>query len=502
MADEKILNTRIVLKNDTLENWNGSSIVLKAGEVALAKIEAPQSGTEPKVPTYLMKVGNGESTFTNLNWLAASAADVYSWAKKPSLAYEDLPEVLRTEIDNLQAALGDGSSVADTVKNAIDALDVTDAEVTNQFVTAVKQEDGKIAVTRRALSAADIPTLGIDKITGLSDKLTALENADTANSNAITEINNKIGEVAADKTLVQMIADAQAAATYDDTAIKADIKANSDAIDIIEADYLKAADKTELSNAIALKANQADLEAEIARAKAAEQANADAITLLTDGVDQDKVDGVKDLINYVETHGAEVTGMKEDIQANTDAIAALKDGSAVVGNATNAENAENAKEAEHATNADNATNADSAKEADHATNADNATNAEKAVEADHAAVADKIGEIAAADVATKSDVATAKQEAIETAATNATNKANAAKEAANEYSDSLIAALNAQLAVSSSKNVVTGVTQANGKVTAITETTLADIAFSGSTDDLIQGSKTLVLDCGNSSTVI
>lgn len=36
MANEKILNTRIQLKYDSYENWNSSSVVLKAGEIAIA----------------------------------------------------------------------------------------------------------------------------------------------------------------------------------------------------------------------------------------------------------------------------------------------------------------------------------------------------------------------------------------------------------------------------------------------------------------------------------
>lgn len=47
---------------------------------------------------------------------------------------------------------------------------------------------------------------------------------------------NEIGTIPADKTLVQMIADAQNAATYDDTAIKASIKNNTDAIAILNSD--------------------------------------------------------------------------------------------------------------------------------------------------------------------------------------------------------------------------------------------------------------------------
>ncbi len=87
---------------------------------------------------------------------------------------------------------------------------------------------------------------------------------------------------------------------YDDTQVKADIKANADAIDAIEADYLKGADKTELQEQITT--------------------NANAIERLTNGVSAEEVDGVNDLIAYVNEHGAEVTGIKADIAANAKAI--------------------------------------------------------------------------------------------------------------------------------------------------------------------------------------
>lgn len=40
MAVEKIINTRIQLKYDTLANWENSNPVLKAGEVAIVAITA------------------------------------------------------------------------------------------------------------------------------------------------------------------------------------------------------------------------------------------------------------------------------------------------------------------------------------------------------------------------------------------------------------------------------------------------------------------------------
>ena len=38
---EKNLQARIVLKYDTLANWNSSNVVLKAGEMAIATIADP-----------------------------------------------------------------------------------------------------------------------------------------------------------------------------------------------------------------------------------------------------------------------------------------------------------------------------------------------------------------------------------------------------------------------------------------------------------------------------
>ena len=52
-------------------------------------------------------------------------------------------------------------------------------------------------------------------------------------------------------------------------------------------------------------------------------ANTSAIELLTNGTSAEEVDSVNDLIQYVNEHGSEVTGMKADIKANTDAIAAI-----------------------------------------------------------------------------------------------------------------------------------------------------------------------------------
>ena len=50
------------------------------------------------------------------------------------------------------------------------------------------------------------------------------------------------------------------------------------------------------------------------------KANETAISLILNGSDPNTIDGVNDLINYVNTHGAEVTGIKADIKVNSNAI--------------------------------------------------------------------------------------------------------------------------------------------------------------------------------------
>lgn len=58
-----------------------------------------------------------------------------------------------------------------TAKGYVDALTLADKAVAKQVVTAVTQTNGQIAVTRRALTADDIPEIGMSKVSGLSTAL-------------------------------------------------------------------------------------------------------------------------------------------------------------------------------------------------------------------------------------------------------------------------------------------------------------------------------------------
>lgn len=120
-----------------------------------------------------------------------------------------------------------------------------------------------------------------------------------------------------------MIADAQAAATYDDSTIKASIKANADAIT-----QLNGTDTVEGSVAKTVKDAVA---AEQARAEGKEQENATAIAGVKSRVDTfladadlttNAVDTLKELQDYITNHGTEAAGWTAKISANEAAIKA------------------------------------------------------------------------------------------------------------------------------------------------------------------------------------
>lgn len=89
----KILNTRILTRIDTLENWLKSSIILKKGEMAIATVPTGDTnGASLHLPATVVKVGDDVHTFAELPYLQAVAADVPTWAKAavPAIPAENI----------------------------------------------------------------------------------------------------------------------------------------------------------------------------------------------------------------------------------------------------------------------------------------------------------------------------------------------------------------------------------------------------------------------------
>lgn len=128
MATEKTLQTRIQLKYDTWNNWNktaAKALVLKRGELATVYVPAStSSGETTSEPAFLLKVGDGTTAFENLPWVQAKAADVYEWAKAANK-----PTYSASEINGLDAYIS--GKVQDTntkyriVQNSTDGHKIT-----------------------------------------------------------------------------------------------------------------------------------------------------------------------------------------------------------------------------------------------------------------------------------------------------------------------------------------------------------------------------------------
>lgn len=91
---EKLIKTRLKLKYDTFANWEKvkTTFVPLRGEICL--VEVPNN-VDPihNAPSILFKVGDGATTFGDLKYGSALAADVYSWAKaanKPSYSWSEI----------------------------------------------------------------------------------------------------------------------------------------------------------------------------------------------------------------------------------------------------------------------------------------------------------------------------------------------------------------------------------------------------------------------------
>lgn len=110
--------------------------------------------------------------------------DESSFAVKGSIKDVDIAadaEISQSKIAGLETALAAKATPAD-ITTAIGNLDVADEAVSGQLVSAVVETDGKIAVSRRALVADDIPAIATSKVTGLDTALAGKQDTVTFNT--------------------------------------------------------------------------------------------------------------------------------------------------------------------------------------------------------------------------------------------------------------------------------------------------------------------------------
>lgn len=130
------------------------------GKISAVEASMPTALKNPNALTFGTKTYDGSAAQTITAADLGAITDISG--KQDSLTF-----------DGTYNAATNKAATVSTVTNAINNLDVKDAEVTGEVVSAVSETNGKITVTRRALIEADIPTIGVAKVSGLAKVATS-----------------------------------------------------------------------------------------------------------------------------------------------------------------------------------------------------------------------------------------------------------------------------------------------------------------------------------------
>ena len=227
-------------KVDALENIGAQANIIEAVKVNGTALPIADKTVDVTVPTKFSDLTD-DSGFNARITTAKEQADkgVTDAAAAQATADNNATEISKheTRIGNLETTKSDheerlldleAADIAHTaeynsLKTTVDGHTTTLASKADQ--TVLDAVSAKASANESAIA-----TLNETTIPGINNEIAKKVNA--------TDIYTKteIGTIAEGKTLVQMIADAQSAATYDDTEIKASIKTNTDALAILNGD--------------------------------------------------------------------------------------------------------------------------------------------------------------------------------------------------------------------------------------------------------------------------
>lgn len=205
---------------------------------------------------------------------------------------------LNTTVSGHTTTINDHASRVKALEDA-DAAHASEYQALSGIVSghteaiAKKAEQTALDAVSAKASAneASIKTLNETTIPGINTEIG--KKANTADVYNKTEI----GTIAEGKTLVQMIADAKSEATYDDTAVKASIKANTDAITLLN--------------------GSAETAGSVAHTAAA-AAKAEVATVI--GAAPEAMDTLEEVAKWIENDESGAAAMANRITANETAI--------------------------------------------------------------------------------------------------------------------------------------------------------------------------------------
>ena len=195
----------------------------------------------------------------------------------------------KVDVDSVSSAIRTAKTEAITAAGAAADTKVAAAK------TAILGEEGYKQTVKSAYelasqktTMAEVENKGYAVKTEVDEAIKDAKSAGTTAQAAVAALDTKVGAVTEGKTVVQMISEAQSAATYNDAAVKADIKKNTDAIGVLNGSGTGSVKKI------------VD----------------DAINKFsTDISDDNVVNSYKELIDWVATHGSEAATMASAITA-------------------------------------------------------------------------------------------------------------------------------------------------------------------------------------------
>lgn len=312
---------------NVLAKWNGTDYVQINLDTGATSVEVVGEGNAVTAASYdavtrklTLTMGETFAKKSELDELDAFVGDIpEGYAEETVIAY-----INKKAEETLNAASGGSSESAASVLAALNTYKSENDPKVTDLQTRMAAAEGEIdalqEIDHEAYKAADEQVLSDAKTyaeeqagavdTKLTEEVTRAKAAEEANAAAakaaddkavaaqedVDALAGKVGEVPADKTVVQMISDAQTAATYDDTQVKADIKANADAIDLLN-------DEATIEGSVDYK---------IAQAVAAIMENPD-----------ETMNSINELVTWCNDHAADALELSNQVSANKDDIAAL-----------------------------------------------------------------------------------------------------------------------------------------------------------------------------------
>lgn len=269
-----------------LAKWDGNKYVQINRDTGMTSVEVTGEGNAVTAAVY-DETGRKLTLTKGATYMTAADVDT-----KISNKVGEIEGTVKKYVDDKTSGIATDASLkalTERVTTAEGDIDALEEKVGEKSVGA--QIDEKI--TALDLANTYDPKGAAD---GKDAAIAAAKKAGDDAQSAVDALSEKVGVVPADKTVVEMISDAQAAATYDDTEVKAGIKANKDAIDILNGAGEGSVDK---------KINDAF--------------NDFATKVSDDAV----VNTYKELIDWAATHGAEAAEMAAEITALQNILAGI-----------------------------------------------------------------------------------------------------------------------------------------------------------------------------------